>query len=330
MSELIINKYIINASIEEILTKVKSELTNGKLSYFRQKGDEVKVTCPHHNGGIEKNPDCYINTSKSGDLEYGYCHCFACGFSGRLSKFVGECFDEDETFGENWLTRNFGQSLITYEDDELYDFNLFQENNLPHSNETNKLNETILDTYQSWHPYLAKRGLSKGVCEKFKVKYDPSCECIIFPVWDENDKLYMLTKRSVKSKLFVIDTNKEKPLYLYNVVKKNNINEVTIVESQINCLTLWTWGVPAIALFGTGTKHQFDILNKSNIIHYYLCFDGDSAGDKGTARFLKNIRDDVFVDIILLPRGKDINDLTEDEFNNLKIISSDEWLRRNN
>lgn len=323
MSELIVNNYIIDTPIEEILTKVKSELHNGKLGYFKKKGDEVKVTCPFHANGLEKNPDAYIVATKNGELEYGYFHCFACGASGRLSKFIGECFDKDEKFGESWLINNFGQSIITYENDDLYDFDLFQKEEC-----VDYLDESILDSFQSWHPYLAKRGLSQKVCEKFKVKYDPKCECIIFPVWDENDKLYMLTKRSVNSKMFIIDSNKEKPLYLYNVIQKNNINEVTIVESQFNALTLWNWNIPAIAMFGTGTKHQFELLNKSNILHYYLCFDGDSAGDKGIARFLKNIRKDVFVDVILLPRGKDVNDLTEEQFNNLKIISGDEWLRR--
>ena len=321
--ELIINNNVISASIEEILTKVKSQLTNGKLSYFKSKGDEVKVTCPHHGDGKEKNPDCYINSSKHSDLEYGYCHCFACGFSGRLSKFIGECFDRDESFGEKWLVDNFGDMLTEVTNDDLYDFSFNQEEKKVY------LDESILDTFQKWHPYLDSRHISRQVCEKFKLRYDTKNSCIVFPVWDENDKLYMLTKRSVKNKMFIIDTDKEKPIYLYNVIKRNNLREVTIVESQFNCLSLWSWNIPAVALFGTGTQHQYDIFNSSNILHYYLAFDGDSAGDKGIKKFLKNIRKDVFVDIILIPRGKDVNDLTEDEFNKLPIVSSDEWLKNN-
>ena len=44
-------------------------------------------------------------------------------------------------------------------------------------------------------------------------------------------------------------------------------------------------------------------------------FDGDEAGDKGIEKFIKNIRKDVIINIIKLPRGKDVNDLTKDEFN---------------
>lgn len=327
MSELIINDYIIDAPIEDILTKVKSQLTNGKLHYFKEKGNEIKVTCPHHGDGKEKNPDCYIVNSTDGDLEYGYCHCFACGFSGRFSKFVGECFDADEKFGEKWLVENFGNTLAYELSDKLYDYSCFEEKNDKANSEY--LDESILDRYQKWHPYLDSRHISRQVCEQFKLRYDPISSCIIFPVWDEDNNLYMLTKRSVKNKMFIIDEDKEKPLYLYNVVKRNNIREVTIVESQFNCLTLWSWHIPSVALFGTGTPHQYDILNNSNILHYYLAFDGDSAGDRGILRFLKNIRRDVFVDIIMIPRGKDVNDLTEEEFNSLSIVDSQEWLRNN-
>ena len=68
------------------------------------------------------------------------------------------------------------------------------------------------------------------------------------------------------------------------------------------------------------------ILNKSCIRHYYLAFDGDDAGDHAIARFLKSIRPDVFVDIMIIPRGKDVNDLSEEEFNNLQIIDSSTWI----
>lgn len=324
--QLIINDYVISTSIEEILTKVRSELTNGKLKYFKQKGNEIKVTCPHHEDGQEKNPDCYINAMQTGDLEYGYCHCFACGFSGRLSKFIGECFDKDEQFGENWLVKNFGNSVVDEQNDDLYDFDIVSQDDCEDLLKDNKyIDESILDSMQTWHPYLDKRGISRKVCERFKIRYEPETKCIVFPVWDENSNLYMLTRRSVESKKFIIDSDKEKPIYLYNVIKRNNINQAVICESQINCLTLWSWNIPSVALFGTGTQHQYDILNKSGILRYYLAFDGDGAGDKGIMRFLKNIRKDVFVDVIMIPRGKDVNDLTEEEFNKLNIISGDEW-----
>lgn len=318
MNELIINNRLINAPIINIVNQIKAELTNGKLGTIQVKGDNVRVTCPSHKDGMESHPSCGIYAGDSENIEYGTFHCFTCNSGGPLYHFVAECFDEDDEFGKDWLVERFGTTIIEKE--------LILEPIEFKKPETIKLDESFLDSLQSYHPYMEKRKISREVCSRFKIKYEPATQCIVFPVWDDKGNLYMTTKRSVNDKRFYIDENTEKPVYLLNYIKSNNIQEATIVESQFNCLTLWQWGIPSVALFGTGTPYQYDILNKSGIRHYYLCFDGDVAGDKGISRFLKNIRDDVFVDIILMKRGNDVNDLTEEEFNSLKIISKEEWL----
>ena len=310
-----IDNYTIDASVESILYKVKSELTNGKLKQIQRRGGQVKITCPFHDNGQESDASCFIN-------DEGIFNCFACHESGKLPKLIGECFDEDEKFGKKWLLANYvGDTLVEHDKTFLPD-DLFKKNS------KTLLDEKVLDNYEEWHPYLAKRHLSPQICKLFKVRYDKEKDMIVFPVWDEHNKLVMLTRRSVKDKTFLIDKDVEKPVYLLNYMIKSGITEVTICESQINALTCLTYGYPAVALFGTGTKYQYDILNKSGIRHYYLAFDGDEAGKKGTLRFLKNIRDDVFVDVIMIPQGKDVNDLSQDEFDNLEIINSVDWLNK--
>ena len=327
MGDLIIDNHIIDAPIESIMTQLRKELTNGKLDRVERIGDNVRVTCPTHKGGRESHPSCNVYCGSDPSIEYGWMHCFTCGEQGSLWHFVAECFDKDDNFGKSWLLSRFGDTFVE-STIRFPDFDLLG-NMAPKEEAKKPLDESFLDSCQSWHPYMAKRRLSREVCERFKVKYDPKGEHIVFPCWDEAGNLVMCTRRSVRTKQFLIPKDVEKPVYLLNVVKRNGINEATIVESQINCLTLWGWGIPSCALFGTGTKHQYEILNKSGIKHYYLCFDGDEAGDKGIARFLSNIRNDVFVDIILMARGKDANDLTEEEFNKLPIIDKAEWMRRN-
>lgn len=333
MSDLMIGNHLIDAPMGTILNQLRHELTNGKLAQVEDKGDNFRVTCPSHKGGMESNGDCYIYCGNSKDMEYGTCHCFACGFSGPLYHFVGECFDRDDNFGRKWLIDRFGDTIVE-STLRLPDFQLLppacaKGDAVLHENGTQAPDESQLDSYQSWHPYMAQRRLSRDVCERFKVRYDPKGEHIVFPCWDERGRLVMCTRRSVHTKQFLIPRDVEKPVYLLNVIERNGINEATICESQINCLTLWGWGIPSCALFGTGTRHQYDILNRSGIRHYYLCLDGDEAGDRGIRRFLSNIRRDVFVDIILMERGKDVNDLTQEEFDRLPIIDRAEWLRRN-
>lgn len=325
MSDLIIGSHIIDSPMGNIMSALKRELHNGKLKDVWDKGDNFLVTCPHHKNGMEASPACYVYSGESPDIEYGWMHCFTCGEQGPLWHFVGECFDKGDEFGKQWLLSHFGGTYVE-ESMRFPDFNLLPEGK---GKEPEALDESILDGFQSWHPYLAKRHLTPELCKRLKIKYDPKSECIVFPVWDERGRLVMLTRRSVHTKMFMLPKDIEKPVYLLNMVMRNNIQEATVVESQFNCATLWQWGIPSCALFGTGTEHQYQILNKSGIRHYYLCFDGDEAGDKGIRRFLKNIGKDAFVDIICMERGKDVNDLTEGEFDRLPIMDRSEWLRRN-
>ena len=101
MSQLILNNHLIDEPIENILYQVKKEIKNTKLKDIQVNGSDIKVTCPFHNNGQEKEPDCHIKNSDDGDLQYGTFHCFACDESGNLCKFIAKCFDEDdEAFDE--------------------------------------------------------------------------------------------------------------------------------------------------------------------------------------------------------------------------------------
>lgn len=324
MKALFINGYIIDAPIIDILQKLKSELTNDKLSVVENKSGWIRVTCPSHAGGHEEHPSCGVYCG-DGETEYGFMHCFTCGESGHLWHFVAQCFDSSDDFGKEWLVSNFGHKN-DFENIEL------EEIVLPTRSSTKEyLDESILDTFQSWHPYMETRKLSKKVCELFKIKYDPKTECIVFPVYDENNKLWMLTRRSVKNKHFYIDKDKEKPVYLINYIRDKGIKEVTVVESQINALTCMSWGIPAVATFGCNiTPKQIDILNKSGLKHIYICYDGDAAGKKGTKKLIEKLNKDILVDVIVMDQGKDVNDISEERFNQLPIINSVEWIKNGN
>ena len=302
----------ISKPIIEILKDVKSCLHNGKLNSIKVKNDNIVVNCPVHKKGLEHTPSCnvYIGNDKA-DLHTGDFHCFTCGEKGPFYHFVAECFDADDEWAKQWLLDNYADGIIEYEID-LPEIVLN-----PVNRREEAIDEHVLDNLQDFHPYMLERKLTKEVCKKFEVKYDPKGKCLVFPVRDARGNLVMLTRRSVENKNFIIDADKDKPVYLLYYLLQNNIQEAYIVESQINALTLWTHGFPGVALFGTGSKHQYDILNKSSIRIYNLLFDGDEAGDKGIEKFLKNIRKDVLVNVIKLPRGKDINDLSFDEVENL-------------
>lgn len=312
--ELVINNKVIDAPVYDILKQVHKE-TNGRyLNTIIDKGDNVFIQCPFHSNGKEKHPSCTVFARDDDKYtDKGITHCFACGISVPLFTLVGHCFDQDDEFGKEWLVQRYSNIFI---EKQTY----LPEIQIGKPKET-ALDESILDQFAYFHPYQFQRKLSQEIILKYKVGYDKETDSITFPVWDEHNRLKFITKRSVETKQFFIPQGVKKPVYLLNFMLKENRDTVFVCESQINALYLNTLGYPAVALIGTGTRDQYEILNKSPIRHYILAFDGDEAGDKGITRFLSNIRKDVFVDVMLLPRGKDCNDLTGEEIAQLPLIS---------
>ena len=314
MRQLIIDNYVINKPIEEILTLLKLSLTNGKLKDIENKGDNILVTCPHHDGGHEKTPACNIYIGNDTKLPYGYFNCFVCGEKGSFLKFVAECFDAPESYAKAWLLKNFGGELVAK--------NLFMgEPIVLNRNKGIKkhLDESVLDQYQTWNPYLAKRKLSREICELFKVRYDPKYRQVIFPAYDIKGNLVMLTKRSIDTKSFYLDKDVEKPVYCLDYVMKNNIKTVLLTEGPFDCLTGWEYGFPTIATFGKISDYQIEQINKSCINIIYAAFDNDAAGRS----FLETLKRKLTKRIIIIetkfPFGrKDLNDLTKEEL--IKVV----------
>lgn len=311
MNDLIINNHIIKKDIKAILTLLKSQMTNGKLSAIHYDPESVRITCPFHKDGLEKNPSCGIYVGDN-DITWGTTHCFTCGYKGPLYEVVASCLDISNESAKKWLCDNFTERVksndLTVDLAPPIQTKVFKK-------PENHLQGDILNQFQSWHPYMEKRKLTKEVCEKFQVKYDPRTECIVFPVRDIRGRLKFLTRRSVNSKQFIIDKNVEKEVYLlYNCLEER---EIYVCESQINALTLWSWGYPAVALLGTGTDYQYTQLKKSNTLKFNLCLDGDDAGRKGTQRFIKAFPEK-FISIVRIPEGKDVNDLIKEQFEHLK------------
>jgi hypothetical protein len=322
--QLIINNHKITTPIINIIEKLQQECHGEFLDYIKDEGDYIRVTCPFHKNGHENKPSASVyarydnNTIMPGTL-----HCFTCDKIVSLQKLISYCLHITEEDSKQWLIDNFGGEL---EQDGLC--LQLDSINLNNTKTNHILDDNILSNFENWHPYLAKRKLSQEICKQFEVKYDPNTECIVFPVRGEDGKLEFLTRRSINTKQFIIDKDVEKPVYLLNYINKNNIQTVVVCESQINALTLWGWNIPAVALFGCKvTPYQINQLNRSSIKHYILALDGDKPGWSGMFKFITSIRQDVFIDVKLVPKGKDVNDLTKEEYLNSPTINSCDFLK---
>lgn len=303
--DLIVKNRVIRTPIKDIIQKLKQDCSYDYFSYIgNQKGTDLKITCPFHKEGKESHPSCHIfcdyNDPK---IYYGTVHCFTCGKRVPLYTMIGYCLDGDDETGKDWLINNFGDTFL---DEGLF----LDEISFDSKKEiSNYLDPVILNEYNHYHPYMTQRKLTPYVLNKFKIGYDEVTQSITFPVWDINNNLVFITKRSVNSKFFMIPENVEKPVYLLNFVVNQNFPYVVICESQINALTLWGYGIPAVALFGTGTDYQYELLKKSGVRNFVLAFDGDDAGRKGQDRFIKKFKNDCIITILNIPEGRDVNDL---------------------
>lgn len=327
MSELIIDNHVIKQDIKEILSTLKSQLNNGKLSNIQYKGDEVSITCPFHKEGKENKPSCFIYVGEDEKIPWGTFHCFTCGEKGSLVKFIASAFDRSEYYAKEWLKRNFTEKILNNVELNIAEEITFEDLRKFKGKEIKKnadiVDEQLFSSLQSWHPYMEQRHISKEIANKFEVKYNSEKECLVFPIKDKNGNNISCTTRSIKGKTFNIPKGTEKNIYLLNECLKENSNQVVVCEGQIDALVSWSYGFPAIALFGAGTtENQMQELNKTNIIHYILMYDNDEAGRKGANRFKKLIKKSVFITDIIMPKNKDVADCSKEEFWNI--------LRRNN
>ena len=326
---------IVLEDLYDILMSLRSDINNkGYLQNIKRSGKNILITCPFHKGGQEKKPSC------GGTVDSPWFHCFTCGSVAHLLTIINHVFgkDDKDTFAENWIRENFNVARV---DDRTLDSVPFRRDI---KQEKNYVKESELKTYRKTHEYMYKRGLTDPLIKMFDVGYDPNFKlkmedgnygnripCITFPVRDKEGNTLFIARRSIEGKMFHYPNQVQKPVYgIYEFYKYGEFNkygyvkELVVCESIFNAITCWKYGIPGVALLGTGTKEQYKVLSRLPVENLYLGLDPDRAGDKGTLKLIQNLkRNNVF--IFDIPEGKDINDLNYHEFNNLRVYTPSEW-----
>jgi DNA primase len=312
---LLINNTPFTVDLNEILNELRSQLHKkgiNLLKDIREVPDNVMVTCPYHKGGQERKPSAGI---KKAD---GTFHCFTCGETHTLPEMISHCFGHNDmigSFGWEWLLKNF----LTVSFEERKDIPLdFGRNKVVQ--EQSYVTEDVLDSFREYHSYMWTRKMTTEVVDIFDVGYDKESRCITFPVRDINGNCLFVARRSVVTKFFNYPAGTEKPVYgLYELHQLPKFpSEVIICESMIDAITCWVYGKYAVALNGLGNELQFRQLNALPCRKFILATDNDDAGQAARKRLRKNIRNKLITEYIFPHGKKDINDLTLEEFNNLK------------
>lgn len=319
----------IQEQLETILQVLKSDLSNKGIFRFetiKQNGNNVQTNCPFHKEGQEKKPSFGIREDD------GKCHCFTCGWAGSLDEMISNIhlkYDEGK-YGKQWLMKHFSSTEIESRPLMTFGGRYIDRNNNGSTNRIsnrstsnddihNYISREELEKYRYIHPYMYERGLTDEIIEEFDIGYDEVQRCITFPVYDVNKNLSFIARRSVDVKFFNYPADVEKPVYEAWRFVSGKYKTALVVESFLNCLTAWKYGIPSVALIGTGTKEQYEILRILPVRKYILALDPDEAGRKGQQRFKKYLSKYKQIQELVYEDERDINDLQE-EFLDLKII----------
>lgn len=310
-----INSTPILASALEVLTELKNQLAlNGIIRFneFRVGLNNIQFNCPIHSSGQERKPSCGILTTDRGEQKAGVVHCFSCGYTATLEEMISHCFGKDDfgNFGREWLVKNF----LTVAVENRKDIDL----DIKRGGKKDKerfVNEVELNSYRVYHPYMFQRKMTDEAIEHFDVGYDKETNSLTFPVRDTLGRTLFIARRNVDFKYFNYPVGVDKPVYgLYEL---NNPEEVIVCESMIDAITCYVYGKQAVALLGLGTNKQYEQLKQLKCRKLITAFDPDVAGLKATNKLREKLSTHKIITSYELPTGKDINDLTKEEFDNL-------------
>lgn len=296
------------ASEIEVLTTLRNQLLEYNIDVFRvlkPTKNNIMTTCPFHKGGMERKPSFGVSTKD--DM---VCHCFSCGWVGTLPMVISNLFgyEDDGAFGVKWLANTFLTVSIQTRKDISLDLSRDEK---PMNVVNQYVTESELDSYRYIHPYMYVRGLTDEIINEFDVGYDYHTECITFPVLDIDKNCVFVARRSVNIKYFNYPEGVEKPVYGGYKIMEGNFLEVIICESILNSLTCWKYGKPAVALLGTGTPEQIEILKKLPVRKYIIATDPDEAGRRAANYLIRELSPYKIITQFEIPRGEDINSLDE-------------------
>lgn len=143
------------------------------------------------------------------------------------------------------------------------------------------------------HPYLLKRGITKEVQRLFCIGFDKEHEAVAMPWFNMDKKVINVKYRSIRYKqFFYLQDGQLTRNYVYGLpqCKSKGYKDIAIVESEIDCMYLWSNGIPAVAMGHAGiNKKQIQLLVNAGIERTTIASDNDEAGYRFRTAMEKNL-----------------------------------------
>lgn len=304
------------------------KLKTGKYYFkdIRTSGNNIQLTCPFHKNGQENKPSASIRITEGPNTFIGNFNCFTCkksmSIDTMVKRILGPLYNEDEVESKFQFKTILAKSEIINQNQHI---ELFK---LPEINNKDNSLEYQLKEYRYYTSYLKDRRINEETANKYDIGYDHYARQITFPIRDIYKNCLAIGRRSIDKKQYYYPFDFVKPLYGRYELSKLIVN-LWIVEGPFNLWSLSQWDKQGVALLGTGTRKQLDELLEIKTKNYVLALDPDPAGKNGTKKIidflLEHNKYNIYV--ALIPKGKDVNDLTHEEFKNVEVVNYNNWLR---
>lgn len=281
---------------------------------------DIMVSCPYHKEGQERKPSMGIKLYTDEYDTAGTCNCFTCKVTTNIARMVkdllGDKYNEDEVEGRFGLKEGIINAAVVKEQHNTARFIVPKKEIVP---------EAQLRQYRFYNDYLKHRGITERTADVYDIGYDSINDHITFPIKDIYNKCIGIGRRAIQEKKYYYPSGMKKPLYgIYELPQI--VRHLYCVEGPFNLWSLYQYRKTGVALLGTGSSSQYHDLLKIECKDYVLALDGDDAGRDGTYKlgtFLKANNKIVYVADVL--DGKDINDMTEQQFRDMAVLTFDEW-----
>ena len=309
---------------EDLIREMRSYILakTGKNYFGRIKSTpkNIMVSCPYHKEGQESKPSCGIQRISSDVSSAGTVHCFSCGattgIADMMKDLLGTMYDATDVESKFNFTSLTVDNIVNSE----------PKIHIALPKQENIITEDFLKNFRTYHPYLHQRGISEITAKKYDLGFDAKNQHITFPIKNIMGKCIGIGRRSILRKEYYYPPEMQKPLYgLYEL--EYPIRYLCIVEGPFNLWSLSEWDKQGVALLGTGTSFQYNQLKDVKCDGYVLALDPDNAGRNGTLKLIKYLTsiNKTKIYVIDLPDGKDVNDLSKEEFSQTGLLTFKEW-----
>lgn len=232
---------------------------------------------------------------------------------GNLVKLLAALRNEDYETIEDYLIEKYATILADTEALELH-LNLYGEEEKPLVIERTDIKHLYT------HPtdYFTNRGISLEVQRLFGLGFNSESGTVAMLWTDSHNSIVNIKYRKVAEKVFFYEKGGQ-PIknYVYGIYQciMRKAKRVYICESEIDALTLWTYGLYAIAVGGSSlSDNQKQIILSAGIEELVIATDNDIVGKRFMETLKINFEGILTILFFPFPHSvKDVNDMSKEQ-----------------